>query len=120
MHILLIEDDQLLRKGMGTLLLEWGYEVSSAKNGEEALNMVHDHSNVDVVICDIFMPEISGPTFLLKLKKVFAKKFPKIVLMSAVKKPSEFLQKIDVAYDVFLQKPIDFVHLKNVLATLPK
>ena len=118
MTILIIEDDYLLRTGMGSMLLEWGYQVSSAKNGEEALGILQHDQHVDVLICDIFMPELSGPTLLLKLKKIFQGHLPKIIVMSGVKNPDEFLKKIEMPCDVFLPKPIDFVKLKNVLVNL--
>ncbi|MEI6021579.1 MAG: response regulator [Bacteroidota bacterium] len=118
MNILLIEDDYLMRTGLGLILLEWGYSVTGAKNGEEALQNIKENKTIDLIICDIFMPELSGPGFLLKLKQIYPKNFPKVLVMSAVKNPDEFLKKLEVKYDVFLSKPIDFMHLKNVLANL--
>ncbi len=118
MNILLIEDDYLVRTGLGMVLLEWGYSVTGAKNGEDALKGIHENQSFDLIICDIFMPELSGPGLLLKLKKIYPQNFPKVLVMSAVKNPDEFLKKIEVKYDAFIPKPIDFMHLKNVLANL--
>lgn len=118
MNILLIEDDKLMRSGLSSVLLDWGYTVSAVSNGQEALDFVAKNNQVDLIICDIFMPVLSGPSFLLQLKKYFQGQFPKVLIMSSVKNPDEFFKSIDVKHDAFLSKPLDFNQLKNVLTNL--
>lgn len=120
MNILIIEDDKLMRSGLSSILLDWGYTVSVANNGEEALKSLKLNNNIDLIMCDIFMPELSGPTFLLKLKSIFPSKWPQILVMSGVKDPLTFLNSLEVKYDAFISKPIDFNNLKNVLVNLLK
>lgn len=115
MNILIIEDDQLLRKALSHFLLESAYTVSSAANGQEALDLLAHNKAMDVILCDVLMPEISGPTFLLKIKKLFPNQMPKIVIISGVREGEAFMKQLDVSYDYFLEKPIDIPRLKEVL-----
>jgi CheY-like chemotaxis protein len=67
--ILLIEDDNDLRKMLLKLLEREGYEVVEASNGKEALNMV-TYLLPDLVITDIIMPEQDGIGTINQLKKL--------------------------------------------------
>ena len=67
-HILLVEDDPFLRSLLGSQLTEHGYEVISAENGIQALKSIEDN-RVDVVITDIFMPDMDGIELIQRLRK---------------------------------------------------
>ena len=66
--ILLVEDEQSLRSLIARGLRSRGYSVIEASNGVEALEML-EQSNVDLVVSDVVMPEMDGPT-LLKTARV--------------------------------------------------
>jgi CheY-like chemotaxis protein len=116
MNILIIEDDLLLRKALSHRLLDAGHTVSAAGNGKEAMAIVEKNSAINLIVCDLLMPEISGPTLILMLKKHFREKFPVIVIISAVKDAEAFLEKLEIGYDHFLPKPVDFNKLDNIIA----
>lgn len=59
-RILLAEDDPLVREYAGLQLRNAGYEVTSAVNGAEALNLLQDES-FDLLFTDVLMPEMNGP-----------------------------------------------------------
>ncbi|MDO8891312.1 MAG: response regulator [Sulfurimicrobium sp.] len=67
-HILLVEDDPFLRNLLGTQLTEHGYHVTSAENGMQALESI-EAKRVDVVITDIFMPDLDGIELIQRLRK---------------------------------------------------
>lgn len=59
--LLLVEDDPILRKLIKTILNRHGYKVLTAIHGEEALEMVGEHSGkVDLLLTDVIMPGIKG------------------------------------------------------------
>jgi DNA-binding response OmpR family regulator len=120
MNVLIIEDDLLLRRLMGHSLLESGHHVSSTANGQEALNVIANNSTIDLIICDVMMPVVSGPGFLLQLKSHFPKGLPKILIISAIKDGESFLKKLEVQYDYFLQKPFEFAEFDAVMNKLKK
>jgi CheY-like chemotaxis protein len=61
-HILIVDDDIELALTYQELLQVYGYQVSTATNGREALKLVLN-SEVDAILCDLSMPELSGDLF---------------------------------------------------------
>ena len=66
--ILLVEDDTLLCESLADMLEEEGYSVSSAVNGEEALELTF-HNRYDLYILDINLPLLDGLTLLRELRQ---------------------------------------------------
>lgn len=120
MNILIVDDDIFTQKFLSFHLLEKGYTVSIAKDGQEAIQLIEKNKNTDVIFCDVMMPVLTGPSFLLLLKKIFPKKLPLIIVISGVKDGAEFLAKLEVPYDHFLKKPIDPQDLDTLLNKLPE
>ena len=59
--ILLVEDDELLRRVITRSLVDAGYQVLVASDGEQALDVAAKHDGpIDVLITDVIMPKISG------------------------------------------------------------
>jgi CheY-like chemotaxis protein len=67
-RILVVDDEPLVRTVCTTLLTDWGYEVSEAQDGQEALEMVAQ-LRVDAVLLDINMPRLRGDAVLAKLRE---------------------------------------------------
>ena len=59
MKILIVEDEVLIREGMSDYLMECGYEVFEAGDGQEALDLFHREAP-DLVLLDINMPGLNG------------------------------------------------------------
>jgi two-component system, cell cycle sensor histidine kinase and response regulator CckA len=60
--ILLVEDEEPLRKVIIELLTQIGYHVLSAANGKEAIEVAKTYPDkIHLLITDVIMPEISGP-----------------------------------------------------------
>jgi two-component system, cell cycle sensor histidine kinase and response regulator CckA len=85
MNILIIEDDAMVRKALGHQLLEMSHTISVATNGQEALTLIEKNRQVDLIICDVMMPVLTGPSFLLMLKKYYPVKLPAIIIISGDK-----------------------------------
>ncbi|MFA5341448.1 MAG: response regulator transcription factor [Clostridia bacterium] len=58
-NILIVEDDKNLRRLIGTVLKQNGFNVLSANDGEQALEIL-DSTKADLIICDIMMPNMDG------------------------------------------------------------
>ena len=67
MKILIVEDEVLIREGMSDYLMECGYEVFEAGDGQEALDLFHREAP-DLVLLDINMPGLNGLQALEKIK----------------------------------------------------
>jgi two-component system cell cycle sensor histidine kinase/response regulator CckA len=66
--ILLVEDEEGLRALNARGLISRGYTVLEAGNGVEAIEVLDRHGHVDLVVSDVVMPEMDGPTLLKELR----------------------------------------------------
>ena len=67
--ILLVEDEEGLRALNARGLASRGYTVLEAGNGVEAIEVLDRHGSVDLVVSDVVMPEMDGPTLLKELRR---------------------------------------------------
>ncbi len=80
-HILLIEDDKIVRELSIRILESKGYHVTTRENGEQGLEYFTRHSgSIDLVLTDIIMPRMSGLSFAQAARKL--KPEQRIVFMS--------------------------------------
>ncbi len=69
-RILLVEDEESVRAFSARALSATGYEVFEADSGEEALEVLDDIDNeIDLIISDVVMPVMDGPTLLIEVRK---------------------------------------------------
>jgi two-component system chemotaxis response regulator CheY len=62
-RVLVVDDEEQIRKVVGMTLRKAGYDVQEAEDGEKAIQLMNEGENpltIDVVICDIRMPKING------------------------------------------------------------
>lgn len=68
--VLLVEDEEAVRRGGKRMLETRGYEVHEAGSGVEALEILEElNGEIDIVVSDVVMPEMDGPTLLRELRK---------------------------------------------------
>lgn len=118
MNTLIIDDDIFLKKALSFNLLELGHVIAVASDGQEAISLIEENKNFDIIFCDVMMPVLTGPAFLLMLKKYYPKKLPCIIIISGVKDGEEFLKNIDIEYDYFVKKPIDMPALRKLIGDI--
>ena len=69
-RVLLVEDEPAVRRLMSTVLQEQGYQVLEAQNGEEALaHLARSAETIDVLVTDVVMPGVDGPTLASRLRQ---------------------------------------------------
>lgn len=69
--ILLVEDEDAVRLFAGKALRDKGYRVFEAQNGEEALDILERGTVPDVLVTDVVMPKMDGPTLSQKVRSRF-------------------------------------------------
>ena len=67
--ILVVEDDQEIRTGIKYLLLNEGFDIKEAEDGNKALDALHTE-NFDLIISDIMMPGKDGYDLLNQIQKM--------------------------------------------------
>jgi DNA-binding response OmpR family regulator len=70
-RILIVDDDDMLRSSLAEILEEAGYEVAEAGNGVIALTTLRESAAFDIVLTDMRMPEMDGPTLLGELRSQY-------------------------------------------------
>ena len=69
-RVLLVEDEEVVRNFAARALKRQGYKVLEASTGVEALEVMEKHKGkIDIVVSDVVMPEMDGPTLLKELRK---------------------------------------------------
>lgn len=103
-NLLLIEDDQSLRENTEELLGLEGYNVVTAANGREGIQIATKNP-VDLVICDIMMPELDGYGVLEFLSKHKETQGIPFIFLSAKTEASQIRQGMALGADDYLTKP---------------
>jgi signal transduction histidine kinase/CHASE3 domain sensor protein len=68
--ILLVEDDEIVRLTMASMLEELGYKVLMAENGSEAIGLLRHGADVDLLLTDVVMPELGGRKLPERLREI--------------------------------------------------
>ena len=103
--VMVVEDETLLRELVLDVLQPLGYQVHSARNGEEALDALRAHSGpIDLVITDVMMPKMNGKELASHITK--EQPSTKVLYMSGY--PDEIIGKFGVlpTGESFMQKPV--------------
>jgi len=117
--ILLVEDEDAVRAFAARALSQRGYTVYEAASGAEALDVFAQHSDLDLIVSDVVMPEMDGPTMLRQLRKQGAT--VKVIFVSGYAEEA-FAKNLPDGEDFgFLPKPFTLKQLietvKNTLST---
>lgn len=103
-RILVVDDDKNTRLFLSAVLEGAGYTVSTAANGEDALDVM-DRQHVDLVVLDIMMPKMDGYEFTKTLRES-DNNLP-ILMVSAKQLPADKHKGFAVGTDDYITKPID-------------
>lgn len=101
--IMLVEDDNNLREIYEARLLAEGYEIVSAKDGEEALALAVKE-RPDLIISDVMMPKISGFDMLDILRSTAETKDTKVIMMTALSQAEDKSRADKLGADRYLVK----------------
>jgi two-component system capsular synthesis sensor histidine kinase RcsC len=113
MNILLLEDDELTLKFLSHHLTEKGHKVYPAINGNEAIDIVLDNP-IDLIICDLMVPILSGVSFLSSRGKFMSLDVP-VIAMSSLKDGEAMLKNLFIDFGFFIAKPVDLEKLMELV-----
>ena len=114
MKILVVDDEDLLVKGIRFNLQTEGYEVLTGSNGLDALRVTQTE-NPDLIILDVMMPEMDGLTACAKIREF--SNVP-IILLTAKTADMDKLIGFDHGADDYLTKPFNILELKARIKAL--
>jgi two-component system, sensor histidine kinase and response regulator len=105
MHkILVVDDERFLREDISDVLALEGFEVYTAANGREGIELARLHQP-DLVICDIAMPELDGYQVLLEMRKDPAMNATPFIFVTARTDRSNVRQGMEMGADDYITKP---------------
>ncbi len=102
MKILVVDDEQLIRKLVKDFLVKKNYEVTEAVNGREALEKFYADKDISLVILDVMMPEMDGWQVLRDIRE--NSKVPVIMLTAKAEEQDELLG-FELGVDEYITKP---------------
>ncbi|HEX9777554.1 MAG TPA: response regulator [Geopsychrobacteraceae bacterium] len=110
--ILIVDDEENARIGLGKLLSHEGYQVDSVGNGQEALDYL-EKQQVHLVISDINMPQMNGLAFL----KILNRDYPNIdvIMITAYGGVGSYVEAMNLGAKEYINKPIKMDELKLIM-----
>lgn len=110
-HILVVDDNDNNRDLFTRQLQREGYQVTTATNGKEALEMIKT-GEYDVVLLDLMMPELDGYQVLQRLKTDEKWQYIPVIMISASDEIDQVVRCIEIGAEDFLPKPFNPILLK--------
>ena len=109
--ILLVEDEDMVRAVAERALTRQGYTVMAAENGEVALELLERSGRPDLLVSDVVMPTMDGPTMVRHVRE----RYPDLPIVFMSGYAEEQLRKsIDLDNVTFLPKPFSVQQLAEV------
>lgn len=107
--IIVVDDDEEIRKIVRVLLSSEGYEVYPAANAQEALDMLHEKKDaVDLMILDVMMPGLDGYELCKKVREI--SKTP-VLFLTAKNRETDLVEGYLSGGDDYMQKPFSYTEL---------
>lgn len=103
--ILIIEDQPQMRRNLAFILEMEKFEVVTAENGRQGLELARQHP-LDLVICDVMMPELDGYTVLQALRAETATATLPFIFLTAKGDKPDVRQGMNLGADDYLTKPV--------------
>ena len=120
MTILLIEDDaiEILKFNRSLIKLREVHELIEAHNGENALDILAENSQIDLILLDLNMPKMNGFEFLKQLRTDPNLKYiPTVVLTNSINR-SDLKQAYSIGIAGYLVKPLKYEDYVLKIASL--
>lgn len=121
-HKILIVDDKPEIAKVIKIQLSADYDVHYLSNPIEALAWMHEGNIPDLIISDVYMPEMNGSDFLKYLKASSLFKAIPVIILSSMENSSDRIQLLEDGAHDFVLKPFNPQELKirvrNILRTL--
>ncbi len=114
LRVLLIDDEAAVARSLQRHLSRH-YEVTALTGAREALALIASGHRFDAILCDVMMPEMSGPQFHVELERLVPEQARRVTFMTGGAFSEEARAFLGVAHMPLLEKPLDLEHLWTVL-----
>ncbi len=116
LKLLFVEDEEDLIEIITDTLNKLQASFLTAKNGEEALDVIKQNPDIDVVITDLNMPIMSGLELIEKLNE---DNFDKPIIVMSAHTEVDYINKAkEFGVDNYLLKPFDFIKFIDLVTSM--
>jgi sigma-B regulation protein RsbU (phosphoserine phosphatase) len=105
--VLIVDDEELNRDGLARRLQRQDYEVATARNGREAIEILGGR-RFDLVLLDIMMPGMNGLEVLRFLRRVDSLVDLPIIMVTAKGESEDVVEAFELGANDYVTKPLDF------------
>ena len=102
LKILVVDDEQRMRKLVRDFLVKQNFEVMEAGDGEEAVDLFYANKDIALIILDVMMPKMDGWQVCREIRKY--SQVP-IIMLTAKSDEKDELQGFDLGVDEYVSKP---------------
>lgn len=113
-NILIVEDEKEIREGVSEYLSEVGYNVISAEDGMQAIELFKN-SKIDLVILDIMLPKANG---FVVLNKIRQESNVPVIMLTAMSDDYTQIMSFDEKADDYITKPFSIIVLYKRIEAL--
>ena len=119
--IVVADDDRMFRKAAETTLLRQGYAVTTASDGEEALQLIRSE-RPDIIVLDLIMPKLQGFDVLQVLRQDSITAAIPVIVLSSLTQEQDKQEALDLGAVAYFNKATCSLGelVKQVEATLTK
>ena len=106
--VLVVDDEKMIVKGIRFSLLQDGYEVGTAYDGEEALQKASENQ-YDIILLDVMLPKLSGLDVLQQIREFSA---VPVIMLTAKGEDMDKILGLDYGADDYITKPFNILEVK--------
>ena len=115
--ILVVDDEEMIRRFLRIHLTKWGFEVKEAVDGAQAMKEL-DNDHFDLLICDIMMPNMDGWQVLKEVKSNPKTKDVFVIFLTAKSEEADMAKAHNLGVDHYFTKPFTKVQLLHGLKSI--
>ena len=104
---LIVDDDMRNIFALSSVLEDYSMKIVSADNGRDAIRLLQNDLDIDVVLMDIMMPEMDGIDTMREIRKIPALKHLPIIAVTAKAMKGDRDRCIEAGAWDYLSKPVD-------------
>jgi DNA-binding response OmpR family regulator len=116
-RVLVVDDDQDIRRMVEKILGTAGYAVSVAKDGQSGLTLAKAE-RPDLILLDVMMPGIDGMAVLAEFRRTKELAHTKVIMLTAKSQPSDKAASARVGADLHVIKPFTYRQLLHAVESL--
>lgn len=122
-RVLIVDDEEVIRKFLKIHLAKLGYEVKEAADGEQAIEQL-GIDDFDLLICDILMPKKNGWEVMKEVKSNPKTRNLPVIILTAKNEDSDMFKGYDLGANYYMTKPFTkaqlFYGLKLMFDEIPQ